>query len=422
MRIEEGRSSNAVIHPDAVELVFERAVSDTEDKVIIVPSAALREGTTLDDPQLPAIIQIKHYMKNSELVDSTPGDKANPATAGLGLYMRAVPQDEVSGVANEQGTDAASAYVVLTDRATQKDLGTRMLSAHLIQPEWVQLGGQWYQVSLRYKRTYRPYRLFLEKFDFKKFVGTEMAKDYRSHIRLINPESGEDRQLEIYMNAPLRYEGETFYQSSVLQDTKNGPAKGTVLQVMRNPGWRLPYLACAMVSLGMLVHFCIMLTGFVDRQAQAPVPRSGAAQSEALLLDAQTAARAQLPALALLFVGLLDVLLGLTLVLAGFVTGSFDLDRWAGYVGLASLPTSVLVMMGGWSLGRLRWLPLAYIGSVLATTPFLALAFVLQSPVAFGALATAFVLGIPTGFWALAVLSDQTVRAAFHAEAHTRAG
>ena len=48
------------------------------------------------------------------------------------------------------------------------------------------------------------------------------------------------------MNHPLLYAGETFYQQSFLPgDT------GTILQVVRNPGWLLPYISCVMVALGM---------------------------------------------------------------------------------------------------------------------------------------------------------------------------
>jgi hypothetical protein len=66
------------------------------------------------------------------------------------------------------------------------------------------------------------------------------------------------------MNHPLRHAGETFYQSSFLEgDT------GTVLQVVKNPGWLMPYISCAMVSIGMLVHFGMHLNGFLRRRALA---------------------------------------------------------------------------------------------------------------------------------------------------------
>ena len=63
----------------------------------------------------------------------------------------------------------------------------------------------------------------------------------------------------IYMNHPLRYRGETFFQSGYFGETR------TILQVVRNPGWLMPYIACSLVSLGLIVHFGVMLWKFVSR-------------------------------------------------------------------------------------------------------------------------------------------------------------
>ena len=43
----------------------------------------------------------------------------------------------------------------------------------------------------------------------------------------------------------------------------------TILQVVRNPGWLIPYISCALVAIGMLVHFGIYLTQFLLRRAAA---------------------------------------------------------------------------------------------------------------------------------------------------------
>jgi hypothetical protein len=40
----------------------------------------------------------------------------------------------------------------------------------------------------------------------------------------------------------------------------------TSLQVVRNPGWTLPYISCALVALGMLVHFGLHLVQFLMRR------------------------------------------------------------------------------------------------------------------------------------------------------------
>ena len=80
-------------------------------------------------------------------------------------------------------------------------------------------------------------------------------------MRLLDKEHGEDREILIRMNEPLRYRGETFYQASFLPGDR-----GTVLEVVKNPGWLLPYVACTMVALGMLIHFGLSLVGFLRKR------------------------------------------------------------------------------------------------------------------------------------------------------------
>ena len=81
-------------------------------------------------------------------------------------------------------------------------------------------------------------------------------------MRLTDPDRGVDREVVISMNNPLRYRGETFFQADVLPgDT------GTVLQVVENPGWLLPYLSCGLVGVGMMLHFGIYLVAFLKRRS-----------------------------------------------------------------------------------------------------------------------------------------------------------
>jgi hypothetical protein len=67
------------------------------------------------------------------------------------------------------------------------------------------------------------------------------------------------------MNHPLRHAGETFYQSGFLPKDQ-----GTILQVVRNPGWLMPYISCILVASGMLVHFGLHLIGFLRRRSYHP--------------------------------------------------------------------------------------------------------------------------------------------------------
>jgi cytochrome c biogenesis protein ResB len=135
----------------------------------------------------------------------------------------------------------------------------------------VTVDGKSYEVALRWKRIYKPYTVHLLEFKNEKYLGTNIPKNYASRIRLVNPEQEEDREALIYMNHPLRYNaeshwllfrGETFYQADFLRDGR----RGTILQVVSNPGWLMPYLSCGLVSLGMLLHFGQNLLGFLARR------------------------------------------------------------------------------------------------------------------------------------------------------------
>ena len=83
-------------------------------------------------------------------------------------------------------------------------------------------------------------------------------------MRLVDPEKGVDRTVRIWMNNPLRYRGLTFYQSSFLANDA-----GTVLQVVDNVGWMIPYVSCMIVAAGMTMHFCMGLYGFLRKRAKA---------------------------------------------------------------------------------------------------------------------------------------------------------
>ena len=86
-------------------------------------------------------------------------------------------------------------------------------------------------------------------------------------MRIQHKTTGEDREVLIFMNSPLRYNGETYYQAGF--DDKQPGVKATILQVVRNPGWLTPYLSCILVGAGLLTQFMTHLVGFVrERKKQ----------------------------------------------------------------------------------------------------------------------------------------------------------
>jgi len=109
-------------------------------------------------------------------------------------------------------------------------------------------------MSMQHRRDYLPYALTLKEFRHDVYPGTDIPKNFSSLVHVSHPAKGEERDVLISMNQPLRYEGRTFYQASFGKE-----GKLSVLQVVQNPGWTLPYISCGLITLGLLLHFGLTL-------------------------------------------------------------------------------------------------------------------------------------------------------------------
>ncbi|MEZ6101879.1 MAG: cytochrome c biogenesis protein CcsA [Pirellulaceae bacterium] len=272
---EEGQSVRFARDMRELELAIVDRSDSASDHVIAVPMSRLLREEELSAENLPFDLQLIDFYKNSTLVPATGSSKANPATAGSGLEQVAEELSAATG-ASSDGQDVASAYIRIHPKAgSEKDsvhlfsqwLGDGELlmpGVHRSVPERVVVGDREYEVSLRFKRTYKDYSLTLLDVEATNYLGTQMAKSYESHVKLDDPERGIVRDRKIWMNNPLRYAGETFYQSSygVLPSGKEFSA----LQVVTNQGWMIPYVACMLVSVGLFAHFMQVLVRFLNRK------------------------------------------------------------------------------------------------------------------------------------------------------------
>jgi ABC-type transport system involved in cytochrome c biogenesis permease subunit len=285
MRIAEGSSSSLAYDTRNHELAFLRKSDAQHDEIVVVPRdlllSAMKKGEKISDTSLPFDLGVMAYYRNSDLVRVTQLGDDKPrieATAGIGMEWQAIDLPEVSGVDMSSNVDSPSVYVKIYKKNTEEVLATVLASTFCdnntaskplaITP--IKIEGEEYRIVLRLKHFHKPYQMYLNSFTFEKYVGTELAKNYASHVRLVHESNGVDRLATISMNNPLRYNGETFYQH---QYAETPAGKVTTLQVVDNPGWILPYISCVMVTLGMLVHFLIALSTFLSRQlssAKAP--------------------------------------------------------------------------------------------------------------------------------------------------------
>jgi hypothetical protein len=263
MSIAEGSSSDYVFRIHEVELAFIDSSNPESDTVVVVPQSKLLQRGVIANPLLPVDIEVVTFMKNADFKQASEHGN-NPATAGIGL--RAVATEARENPGTSSSIDIPAVYFRIKDKKTGEAIGTHLGSPHpAFPPDKIDVDGKQYDMSVRFRRDYKPYRVQLLDFQFDRYQGTEIAKNYSSRVRLIDPTNGVDREVLIRMNEPMRYEGETFYQQGFDEQTE----KSTVLQVVRNPAWTWPYLACFLVTLGMIVHFGLHLQGFLQRRAAA---------------------------------------------------------------------------------------------------------------------------------------------------------
>ncbi len=255
MHIREGSSAN---YSEAVRS-YELAVVDTtdpaSDKVVAIPERLLLKQGDVTHPELPFTVRVKSFYANSALTNGpAPGyTEINTTTGiGLGLWLRDLPRETTMN-----RRDMPSGIVELV--TPQGSLGTCLVSSYLARPQEFIANGRRYELQVRLERYYKPFSLYLVKFRFDRYAGTDIPKNFSSRVRLERPDTGENREVLIYMNSPLRYAGETFYQA----DWDHEDEKGTILEVVHNPSWLTPYFSCVLVALGLVVQFSSHLFGFV---------------------------------------------------------------------------------------------------------------------------------------------------------------
>jgi ABC-type transport system involved in cytochrome c biogenesis permease subunit len=258
MRIDVGQTRRYAESFREYELAVTDASNPAYDEVVSIPATLLTEDAPIQHPRLPFVVKPVAYFQNAILQwrNQIPNPPPSMATLGLGTQAVAIPEPVT---AKEGESNWPAAYVQI--QGPEGSLGTFLLSAALDQPESFAYQNRAFRVALRPKRDYLPFSLTLAKFTHDVYPGTDIPKNFASLIRLKSDDGRDDRDVRIFMNNPLRYAGRAFYQAGYDNNDRT-----TVLEVVRNPGWTIPYVSCALVALGLAVQFGIHLFGFFGRR------------------------------------------------------------------------------------------------------------------------------------------------------------
>jgi hypothetical protein len=285
MRIEVGDTKNYSESDRKNELAVIDVTDPDKDRVVAIPESLLAKGGEIRTPELPFTLRVEKYYPNSAPAGPMSGAlETIKAADGLGQRLFFSPQpitrrmdaEDLPAVLVQAVSDKGPigqwavstwftrfpAFARLQDR-----IGSIMPDVKLETPQTFAFNGRTYQIALRPVRYYNPYSIKLLAFNHDLYPGTDVPKNFSSKIHLTDPTTGDDRDILIYMNNPLRYHGATFFQASFEPGDRV-----SILQVVRNPASLAPYIACSLVALGLVVQFLMHLFAFARRRALQTKP------------------------------------------------------------------------------------------------------------------------------------------------------
>jgi hypothetical protein len=261
MSFAEGETKNYSESYQNNEVAIVDATDAKFDDVVAVPESLLKAGRPVQVPQLPFRLVTKEYYPNAafQMRGEVAGAPPSLATAGIGPQVAVAP---LPLTYKPDELNVPAAFIELA--GPEGTLGTWLLSPQLGAPQTFEYGGHSWRLAMRPQRSYKPFTLTLLKVTHDVYPGTDIPKNFSSRLRLTSLDGHEDREVLIYMNNPLRYAGLTFYQYQM-----DSERNSSVLQVVRNPSWLVPYIACILMGLGLVIQFGLHLVGFVGQRRSA---------------------------------------------------------------------------------------------------------------------------------------------------------
>jgi len=275
------QEESAMIIPEGEKRNYSEAFRDFEialveksgatEATVVIPDTILRDiaakkaPTAVALPGTPFALEVQAYHPNAMIraKSQMPDGLELKATQGIGartpLAYKPLPESY-----DDNKPNAPTAIVEL--KTKDRSLGTWALNLNLTESfdaQTFQDAGKTYELSLRRTRYYVPFTVQLDKFTHEKYPGTETPRRFASDVTI--KEGASQFGYNISMNQPLRHAGLTFFQSS-FGSTKDGKSL-SVLQVVRNPGWLLPYVSVFVMSVGLLWHFGFSLWRFLRGRA-----------------------------------------------------------------------------------------------------------------------------------------------------------
>lgn len=222
-----------------------------------IPFEALKIGEY--QGVLPFTMHIRNLCENCQILkrEETEQDFAGDVPfQSMAQFMALEPKEK------DKQPEVNLSGLSFTLAGLDGDLGGLYIAFEgMPKPIEFQVGKHAYKMVFGKAQRLLPFSLHLEDFTRENYPGMMKAKAYSSDV--VIEDGGGQWQARIEMNAPLRYKGYTFYQSSFDDSTDK---EYSVLSVVENKGRIFPYLGTFIIALGLLIHIILI---FKERSARA---------------------------------------------------------------------------------------------------------------------------------------------------------
>ena len=255
------------------ELALMKDNGDTVEELVVPESkllGAIDDTVTLSGKGLPFELQIHHYLVNCRPLSKGPMVRVTTPVleepGGPGIYLHPLKTSP------DREQNQTGVYVRVMVRGQQHAEGIiwgpgRLPFAQARFPFVFEVEGARWAVDLRKVIYELPFKVRLSKFVKTDHPGTMTPADFRSWVSV--KDGGQEREVQIWMNNPLRQDGYVAYQTNWGPQQPGpdgrplGPPWYSVFEVAANPSDQWPMWSCWVIGLGLFVHMIMKLSRFL---------------------------------------------------------------------------------------------------------------------------------------------------------------
>lgn len=268
MVLREGETSNEYDSYHDWEVAVQNVLSDGRVREWVIPQEDFTDLTaarrrTFRAEGLPFELEMDGFLPNC-----LPR-QAGPHAAGAGRVVDGF-QLSPRPLAKEMAMNIAGLHVVVREKESGRT-HEALLWGFAERPWVVTVGDGAWGIQLRHRRWRLPFAIRLEKFSREMHPRSGVPKWFSSDV--VKLEEGlPPERVTISMNRPLRHEGYVFYQESFGPQGRRmrpGERWWSQLAVARNPSDRWPIFWCAVIGIGLTLHFVLKLRRYVASQTRS---------------------------------------------------------------------------------------------------------------------------------------------------------